>query len=181
MRRYCVVIALIGVFGVAGASVASAQDGFVVGHADVGPTIGLGGIGGASFAVGGRFEQGFKALPDLGDGILGIGVAVDFYRYDNNLFGSDFGFTYIPISVTGNYHFVLNNKKIDPFVGAGLGYLIARFDCGEFDFCDDASGSGIYFVGHAGVRYFWRPSMAFYADVGAGAAALNIGLMFKIK
>lgn len=179
MRRYCVIVALVGALCVTGASVASAQDGFVVGHADVGPTIGLGGIGGADFAFGGRFEQGVKALPNLGNGVLGIGVSIDWYHYDDPLFGN-FSFTYVPIAVTGNYHFSLQNKKVDPFVGAGLGYERVSFDCGAFD-CGGASSSGIYFVGHAGIRYFFTPSTAFYVDAGAGAASLNVGLMFKIK
>jgi opacity protein-like surface antigen len=166
---------------VVAAAPVAAQEGFTAGHTDVGPTIGLGGIGGAGLAVGGRFEKGVKALPDLNDGVLGIGVALDWYSYDNSLFGSDYGFTYMPISVTANYHFGLENKKLDPFIGAGLGYLRVSFDCGQYSFCDGVSSSGIYFVGHAGVRYFMKPAMALYADVGAGAATLNVGLMFKLK
>jgi hypothetical protein len=179
MRRNFLVIALVSALCLAGASVASAQggEGFVLGYTDVGPTLGLGGVGGADFAIGGRFEKGIKALPNLADGILGIQGSVDWYDYDNNIFGVDYGWTFIAIAAMANYHFQLENKKIDPFVGAGLGYLHASFDCGGFD-CD--AGDGIYFTGRAGIRYFLRPKMALYADVGAGAATLNIGLMFKI-
>jgi opacity protein-like surface antigen len=183
MRCNCLIVALVGALSVTGASVASAQsdEGFVVGYADVGPTIGLGGIGDAGVAIGGRFEQGVKAIPSWRDGVLGIGVSIDWYHYDANFgFGTDYDFTYIPIAVTANYHVRLENRKIDPFVGAGLGYQRVSFDC-DFSFCDDAADSGVYFVGHGGIRYFWRPNMALYADVGAGAATLNVGLMFKIK
>jgi hypothetical protein len=31
------------------------------------------------------------------------------------------------------------------------------------------------------VRYFWQPKLALYADVGSGAGALHVGVMFKIK
>ena len=181
MRQIRLVV-LSSVLCLAMASFASAQDdGFVVGYTDVGPTLGLGGIGDAGFAIGGRFEHGFRALPDLGNGVLGIGVSVDRYSYDYDVFGTDYGFSYTPIAVTGNYHFRLENRKIDPFVGAGLGYLRVSFDCGGSPFCDDVSNSGIYFVGHGGIRYFWRPAMALYADIGHGAATLNVGLMFKIR
>ena len=31
------------------------------------------------------------------------------------------------------------------------------------------------------MRYFMRPTMALNADVGAGAASLDVGLVFKLK
>ena len=151
-------------------------EGFGVGYTDVGPVIGLGGIAGAGLGFGGRFEKGFK---EAGSGVLGIGAAVDWFHYSNDILGlGNFSFSYIPISVTVNYHFQLANKKIDPFVGAGLGDLILHTSCSGFA-CGGAS-TGIYFVGHGGIRYFWKPGMALYADAGAGYGALHIGLMFKM-
>jgi hypothetical protein len=49
-----------------------------------------------------------------------------------------------------------------------------RFGAGDFS-------SGIYFIGKAGARYFFNPKMAAYGDVGAGAATLNLGLMFRLQ
>lgn len=157
---------------------AAAQDGFTVGYSDVGGIIGLGGIGGADFAIGGRFEKGIKQLPDLGNGVLGVQAAVDYYNADYDFLVDD-SFTYIPISVTANYHFNLKNKKFDPFLGLGLGYLYARYDCGQF--CGSASTGGVYLVGRLGMRYFMTPKTAFYADVGAGAASLDVGVTFKLN
>ena len=185
MRRNCLVIALVGLFFMAGAPVASAQDGFTVTTTDVGPEIGLGGLSGAGIGFGGRFEKGFKQLPSLKDGVLGIGVAVDIFSFDNSLgIVSGFSFKYIPIAVTVNYHYPLENKKLDPFFGAGLGYervSISGPSCNFLgvDLCADAS-SGIYFVGHAGIRYYVQPKLALYADVGSGSGALHVGIMFKI-
>jgi len=149
---------------------------FGVGQTDIGPTVGLGGLGGASLAIGGRFERGIKTLPDLGNGVLGIGVSADWYHYSQNFaVGPDFDFTYIPIAATANYHINLENKKFDPFLGLGLGYQIVTTSYGgSYD-------SGIYVVGRLGMRYFMAPKMALYADVGAGAATLNVGVVFKIK
>lgn len=150
---------------------------FTVGYTDIGPVVGLGGLhGDASVSIGGRFEHGFKALPDLGNGILGIQVAAEYYSYSAPFFSAKF----LPIGVTVNYHFKLDEPKIDPFVGLGLGYDITscsypgstNFGCG-YD-------SEIYFIGRAGVRYFFAPSMALYGDVGAGGATLNLGIMFKL-
>lgn len=148
---------------------------FSVGHTDIGPVVGLGGIGGASFAIGGRFERGIKALPDLGDGVLGIGVSADWYHYSQSFGSTDYDFTYIPVAATANYHFKLESQKVDPFVGLGLGYLIVNTPYGG------SYSSGIYAVGRLGMRYFMSPKMALYGDVGAGAAAINVGVTFKLS
>ena len=179
MRRSCLIGALVIALCTIGASQASAQ--FTVKAMDVGPVIGLGNIGGAGIAFGGRFEKGFKELPNLGNGVLGIGVGVDYYHWGDNAFGTDFGWTVIPISVTANYHFNLKNKKIDPFLGAGLGYEHwgSSGSCNAFG-VDCGGSSGIYFVGHAGIRYYLQPKMALYADAGAGAGSLHVGLMFNL-
>jgi hypothetical protein len=157
---------------------ASAQNPFVAGYTDIGPTVGLGGIGDAGLSLGGRFERGIKPLPSLGNGMLGIMVSVEYYSWDNAFFK----YTYMPIGVTANYHFNLEgNAKLDPFVGLGLGYEVISCDykgSGLDDLCDD---SAIYFIGRAGARYFFSPRMAFYGDVGAGAATLNVGIMFKLR
>jgi hypothetical protein len=169
---------------------AAAQTGFSAGHTDVGPTLGLGSVGSASFAFGGRLERGIKPLPDLGDGVLGISVSVDYYSWSSS--GTFTGaawessVTYIPIGATANYHFVLDNRKIDPFLGLGLGYSIVSSDCSYrglgFDYdCGNTSSSAVYFIGRAGLRYFLQNRLALYGDVGAGAATLNVGAMLKVQ
>ncbi len=149
-----------------------------LGYTDVGGVVGLGNIGDASLSFGGRFEKVFKKLPDLGDGLLGIGVSADVYSYD---FGSAGSLRYIPFGATANYHFKLDPKnKFDAFLGAGLGFLtlscsgFAGSSCGGFN-------SGLYFIGRAGGRYFMKPNLALYADAGAGAATINFGLTYKLK
>jgi hypothetical protein len=159
----------------AGAQAKGAAGAFSVGYTDIGPTLGLGGINGASASFGGRFEHGFKALPNFANGTLGIGVSADYYSFSNSVFS----YKYIPVGVTANYHFKLDDPKIDPFIGAGLGYQIITCDVSGVSNIG-CSNSAIYFIGHLGARYFIAPSMAAYADVGAGAATLNIGLMFKL-
>ena len=160
---------------------ASAQNPVVPGYTDIGPTIGIGGIGGAGLAIGGRFERAIKTLPDLGGGVLGIMVSATWYSYDEGPTGFRYSYSYLPIGVTANYHFNLEGSpKLDPFVGLGLGYAIISCDYpgSGIDVCENST---IYFIGRAGVRYFYRPNMALYADVGAGYGALNVGVMFKLK
>jgi hypothetical protein len=168
---------------VAGASVSAAQSGVAVGYTDVGGVIGLGGIGGASIALGGRFEKVIRPLPDMGDGLLGIQVSADWWTWNRNFAGPNrSSVSYIPIGVTANYHFKVENRKFDPFVGAGLGYQIVNASCvvNGIDYCGSYS-SAVYFIAKAGIRYFTSESLALYADVGAGAATLNAGVMFRMQ
>jgi len=153
---------------------------FGVGYTDIGVVVGLGGVGSASASFGGRFEHGFKALPDMGNGILGFQVAADYYSWSGGAGLGSYSWKYIPIGATINYHFKLDEPKIDPFVGAGLGYQVITCDAPGLPsgYC---SNSAIYFIGRAGARYFFSPNMSLYGDVGAGGATLNLGVMFKIK
>ena len=159
-----------------------APQSFAVGYTDVGPTIGLGGLGSASAAFGGRFERAIKPLPDMGNGILGIQAGVDYYSWSSGTVnGYSWSYKYIPVGVTANYHFALEDKRFDPFVGLGLGYNVVSCNwSGPTVLGDCGYSSSIYFIGRAGARYFFNPKMAAYGDVGAGAATLNVGLMFKL-
>jgi hypothetical protein len=154
----------------------AAAQGYGVGYTDVGPVIGFGGLGEAGLSIGGRFERAIKALPDMGNGVLGIEASFDWWSFS---VGS-FDWSYIGIAGTVNYHFHVEGGEWDPFLGLGLGdYIVNAPDCGPIS-CG-SYGTGIYFVGRAGVRYFFSPAMAAYADVGAGAATFNAGIMFKLS
>lgn len=147
--------------------------GIGVGHTDLGFVVGLGGIGDAGFSLGGRFERVFKQLPDLGDGYLGFEASLDWWKYDIG-FGTKYDITYIAPGAVVNYHFnIKDNKKIDPFIGAGLAYWSVSTDFGgSYD-------SGIYFATRAGIRYFFSEKVAGYADAGMGTGgSINVGLMF---
>jgi hypothetical protein len=156
-----------------------------LGYTDIGGVIGVGGVGSASASFGGRFEHAIKALPDLGGGMLGIQAAFDYYSWSGGTGLGTYSWKYIPIGVTANYHFKLDEQpKFDPFVGLGLGYNVVSCSYSS-NFGGAFTGncgynSGIYFIGRAGARYFFSPGMAGYADIGAGGATLNIGLMFKL-
>jgi hypothetical protein len=180
MRSLKRALGIAALASVVGAPVATAQ-GIGVGHTDVGFVIGLGGIGGADVALGGRFEKVIRSLPDMGDGLLGIQVSVDWWSWDRNFPGAGrASVSYLPIGVTASYHFRTDNRKIDPFVGAGLGYEIVSCEFDGIDYCGSYSGD-LYVIARAGIRYFTSESLALYADIGSGAATLNLGLMFRMK
>jgi hypothetical protein len=153
---------------------------FGMGYTDIGAVIGVGGVGSASASFGGRFEHAIKALPDLGNGMLGIQAAFDYYSWSGGTGLGTYSWKYIPIGVTANYHFRVSEPKIDPFVGLGLGYQYITCDAPGLGsgYC---SSSAIYFIGRAGARYFFSPKMVVYGDVGAGGATLNLGVMFKLN
>jgi hypothetical protein len=91
-----------------------------LGYTDVGAVVGVGNLGRANIAFGGRFERVFKKLPDLGNGLLGIEVSADVYSWSSG----PYSIRYIPVAGTANYHFHIDPKnKVDLFLGAGLGFL----------------------------------------------------------
>jgi len=146
------------------------------GYSDIGFVVGLGNIGDAGLSFGGRYENVFKRLPDLGNGFLGIGISADVYSFSR----SRGNVRYIPVGATMNYHFNLDpSNKLDLFLGAGLGFQ--SISCSNFDTRDCGYNSGLYVIGRAGGRYFLKPNLALYGDLGAGAATINLGLTFKLK
>ncbi|MEO8360221.1 MAG: hypothetical protein ABI672_09345 [Vicinamibacteria bacterium] len=157
-----------------------AAKGFSVGTFDIGPTVGFGGTGvGGSVSIGGRVE---KAVKGLDSGVLSIGGFVQRWSYDPcGGVLANCGASTTFFGATANYHFTIHDHpRWDPFVGLGLGYARAGFDGGAV-FGRFTVSSGVAFVGNAGVRYFLSDNMAAYADLGAGAATVNLGLMFKLK
>ncbi len=181
MRRALVGAGLVLGMLVLSAEQSQAQVG--LGYTDAGVVVGLGNVGNANIAFGGRFERIFKKLPDLGDGLLGIGVSADYYSYSSSAGVYSSSVKVLPIGATANYHFKIDpKKKLDAFLGAGLGYEIINCSyngpSGNVDFC---SNSAVYFIGRIGGRYFLKPNMALYADAGAGSATLSVGLTFKLK
>ena len=146
------------------------------GYSDIGFVLGIGDIGNASLAFGGRYENVFKNLPDLGNGMLGFEVSADIYTVSRDR-GN---IRYIPVGATTNYHFRIDpSNKVDLFLGAGLGFR--SISCSNFVESDCGSSSGLYLIGRAGGRYFLKPNLALYGDLGPGASTLNLGLMFKLQ
>ncbi len=167
-------VAMLAALAVAAASQAQAQ--VSKGYSDVGVVLGFGNIGDANIAFGGRYENIFKKLPDLGNGLLGFEVSADVYSWSR----SSAKVRYIPIGATLNYHFPIDPKnKVDLFLGAGLGFQSVSCTYNGQGTC--GYSSGLYVIGRAGGRYFFSPRTALYADLGAGAATINVGLTFKLS
>ncbi len=147
---------------------------FRTGDNVLGPAVGLGGVNG-TVAVGAELEHGIKTLPELGNGALALSAQAFYYHYSFPL-ATGASVTTIPLGAAANYHFALKDQRIDPFVGAGLGYSYVSVSGGG----QTVSGtSGLFFWGRVGARYFMKPNLALHGDVGMGAANLNLGVMFR--
>ena len=134
-----------------------------------GPHIGLSGVGSA-ISFGGAVEKGYNKN-------IGIGALVDYWSYGD--FGADV--TYFSLAALGSYHFPLTDTKLDPFLGLGLGYYVVSWD--DNGICDgagiDCDANRLFFAGQAGIRYFFKPTLAGVARVGTGAGYLSAGVEWK--
>lgn len=153
---------------------------FSPGYMDLGPTIGIGGISEAGLAFGGRFERAIMRLPELGNGVLGVQASIDYWRFSDLQGIMHVNTTAIGVAAT--YHFAVTGKpKLDPFLGVGIGNMgaSATYDDGSTTI-KGSYPSGMYFLGRAGLRYFYSDHVALYGEVGAGASTINAGVTFGL-
>src|ERR1043166_6639697 len=170
MRARAVLPALTaGVLAVLSPSMANAQFRGAVSLA--GPTISLSGVG-SSAALGAHFEH---AVSDR----FGWGLFASYWSFGEEYGGGSLSYKYVALGGTGAYHFEVDNEKIDPFVGAAIGYYVVNFS-GTDDLSDlDARSSHLFAGGFGGVRYFVKPNMALVGRAGFGETHLSVGLEFK--
>ena len=125
-------------------------------------TIGVGNSFGG-LGLGASFEHGFSDYISAGGSVDYLGLG--------SLYGTG---SLLYLAARGSYHageLLKVNDKLDPYIGAGLGYL---------SWPGTGSGtSGLFFQGHIGARYYFADNLAGVAEVGAGAAALKLGITLK--
>jgi hypothetical protein len=128
----------------------------------------------ATLAVGNTYGFGFGASFESGiTENISVGGSFDYIKY--SYLGFNEG-SLLYFGARGSYHAAeilkLTDDKFDPYVGLGLGYVSWP---GSYSF----GGSGIFFQGHLGVRYYFSEKLGGVAEVGAGASPLKIGVAFK--
>jgi len=148
----------------------------------LGANVGLSGVGSA-FTLGLDYEHGITNIGDVGPGIIGIGGLLDYFSYSYGYNYIDFPYsgtlTYFDIGVSGMYHFVLDNRKWDPFLGLVLGYESVSWSApGGAPYASPYS-SGLLLGGSAGVRYFFNDHWAAQARLGFGFYTLAVGVDYK--
>ncbi len=146
--------------------------------------LGIGASGGA-FDLGLDYERGITRVGEAGPGIIGIGGILDYYSYSYGYtYGPAFApesgtLTYLDLGVTGMYHFVLDNKKIDPFLGLVLGYQSVTWSAPGIAPYSAPYSSGLILGGSAGVRYFFTPRWAGEARIGFGFYTFAVGVDYS--
>ncbi len=133
----------------------------------------------SGFPIGASFEVGITDA-------ISVGGNVDYLSSKYN-YGSGFNakFTTIYFGARGSYHFNeilnVNNEKIDLYAGATLGYR-------SFSFKDNFTGtnlsgsygSGVFFGGYAGGKYYFSDNIGAFAELGAtGSTNVRLGIGFK--
>lgn len=109
---------------------------------------------------------------------VSVGASAEYTRYGVGEFGS---WNFFNFGARGSYHLgeiLKTNDKLDPYAGITLGYWSASWS-GDNDF-ETGYGNTIYWAGHLGARYFFKPKLGAFAEVGAGSiTGLKVGVALK--
>lgn len=90
-------------------------------------------------------------------------------------------YSYILAAARGSYHLKVNSEKFDPYAGAMLGYNVASVKWhGEGSEPVSASAGGMMWGVHVGSRYWASQKVGAFAELGYGAAILNVGVAFRL-
>jgi hypothetical protein len=156
-------------------STGSAQ--FAKGKNYLGAHIGLSGVG-STVTFGADYERGITEK--LGPGVIGVGATVDYwsYSFDYLFTRGDFSYKYISIGLLGNYHYILTDKKWDPWAGLVLGYYIVNVTTPVGSFTG-FEGSRLYLGLQLGCRYSLNDQFDLQARLGFGPYIVAVGADFK--
>ena len=140
--------------------------------------LGLGSYYGGGVAVGAAFEYGVTDF-------ISVGGQADFYTWGYN-FGSGYNYryTFLPIAARGSYHFgkhFLTIDQLDLYGGVAVGYYISSYkdNSGYTGIYNDGYGGKGLFGVFGGGRYYFKPNIAAFAEVGYNVTPLKAGITFK--
>lgn len=138
----------------------------------------LGGTyGGGGAGVGASFEAGVHDF-------ISVGAQADFVTWNYGYFGYKWRYNFFTVAARGSYHFgkhFITMDKLDLYAGPALGFRAASYSSpsGYSGLYDNAYGSGVFFGAFAGARYYFKPNMGAFAEVGYNASPLKVGITFK--
>jgi hypothetical protein len=145
-----------------------------------GPMIGLSFLG-STIQIGGGYEYG---LDVENFGRVGIGGIIRYWAYSENFGLGEWQYSDFLIGAQGNYHFVVDDRRFDPWAG-----LVLAYDAGSVKFSGPAginyitpSYGGLWLGLHGGLRYWIQPNIALSGRIGFGTlgyGALDFGVDFK--
>lgn len=151
----------------------------------IGPSIGFS-FDGSVPQFGANFEYGLslKEIGMSGSGKLGIGGIFRYWKYSQDYSMGKWSYSNILIGAQGNFHFQTSGK-LDPWVGLVFAYNggSVSWDGPESKYFSEPSHGGMWFAGHAGIRYFFSPTLALCAHLGFGTlsyGALDLGIDIRL-
>lgn len=140
--------------------------------------LGLGSYYGGGVPIGASLEFGVTDN-------ISVGPQIDYYSWSYGYVGYKWRYTFIPIGVRGSYHanelLNLNNDKLDLYGGVSLGYYISKYsdNTGYTGTYDNAYGGRAFLGVHVGGRYYFKPNLGGFAELGYGVSTLKVGVAFK--
>jgi hypothetical protein len=100
--------------------------------------------------------------------------------------GGDWRYSYVYVGPRASYHFnellKLNIDKLDIYGGAGIylrTYSAKWKGGGTYNNDYKTSYTDVVPSVHAGARYYFKPAISGWAEVGYGASPLQLGISFK--
>ena len=147
----------------------------------LGPSIGLGFINSSP-----TFGVNYEYALDKNFGLGGI-VRYQSYSEDFNYgfgYSGSWNYTYMFLGAQVNYHFedLIKDTKWDPFIGLVLGYNSSSVSSkGTIGDHSVSANSGLFFSGHATMRYWLNPDLGIQARLGFGnvETSIEIGVDFR--
>jgi hypothetical protein len=145
-----------------------------------GPSIGLSFLG-SSAQLGLNYEYAFiiEAF-----GTVGAGGIFRYWSYEESFSGGSYDYTDVLIAGQFNYHFKVESNRIDPWLGAVLGFVTGsvKTTLSVNQYYPEPSHDGLWLGFHGGARYWIMPTIAIIGSVGFGTlscGALELGVDFK--
>lgn len=112
---------------------------------------------------------------------IGIGAALSYAQRSYKLVGTDkYKISSLLIGARGNYHFYMKDK-IDVYGGVTLGFNVAsvKYPSTYPAILQTAKAGGVIWAGVVGGRYYFKPTLAVYAEAGYGLGFLTVGIAKK--
>jgi hypothetical protein len=136
--------------------------------------VGVGLGGGLGLPISASVDYGFKEK-------ISLGGFVGFSTTNEDLGFFKVNYTYILVGARAGYHFDLGVDKLDPYVGALLGYNAASvgFEPDPGPPFNNITAGGVIFGGFAGARYYITDNIGAFAELGYGLGTATIGVAYK--
>ncbi|MDP3442668.1 MAG: hypothetical protein Q8T08_07360 [Ignavibacteria bacterium] len=145
-----------------------------------GPSLGLSFLGSVP-QIGFNYEYGLN-VKDFGD--IGVGGILRYWAHNEGFFGGEWSYTNFLLGAQGNYHFKINNPKVDLWGG-----LVLALQTGSVEYKGSnaniyvkPSYGGLWMALQGGCRYWMSSDFALVGRLGLGTlsySSLEFGVDWK--